>query len=70
MFDQLFKDRDFVEPKDLDHAKIMSKTKQWQERENGRLNCIRSGKKIFYTQQLLQEYFEQSTQATRTQNVC
>ena len=61
MFEQLFKEKQFVEPKDLEAAKIMSKTKQWQERENGRLDCFRVGtKKILYTPEHLQAYFEQS----------
>jgi hypothetical protein len=38
----------------------MSKTKQWQEREEGRLNCFRVGtKKVLYTREQLQAYFEQ-----------
>ncbi len=61
MFEQLFKEKQFVEPKDLEAEKIMSKTMQWQEREKGRLKCFRVGtKKVLYTREHLQEYFEQT----------
>lgn len=62
MFDHLFKDRDVIEPKDLE--KYLSKTKQWQERNailpdgTPKLKCFRAGKKVFYTRQHLQSYFE------------
>ncbi|HEX8264720.1 MAG TPA: hypothetical protein VF596_04805 [Pyrinomonadaceae bacterium] len=62
MFEQLFKDKQFIEPKDLELAKILSKTKQWQERENGRLKCFRAGKKIFYTREHIRDYFAMSGQ--------
>ncbi len=61
MFEHLFREKQFVEPKDLASAKIMSKAKQWQEREAGRLKCFRVGtKKVLYTREHLADYFEQS----------
>lgn len=52
----------FYTPKDLAEKGIMSKTKQWQEREDGKLKCFRVGKKIFYSEKHLQDYFESSEQ--------
>ena len=61
MFEQLFKEKQFVEPKDLETAGIISKTKQWQAREDGFLQCIRVGKKVFYLQEHLADYFAKAT---------
>lgn len=67
MFEQLFGKKQFVEPKDLEAAGIMSKTMQWQERERGRLECFRVGtKKILYTPEHLQTYFERTTQGGKS----
>lgn len=52
----------FYTPNDLAEKRIMSKTKQWQERESGRLKCFRVGKKVLYTEKHLQDYFELSEQ--------
>jgi hypothetical protein len=61
MFEQLFNGKQFVEPKDLEAAKIMSKTMQWLERENGRLKYYRVGsKKVLYAREHLAAYFEQT----------
>lgn len=56
----------FYTPNDLAEKGIMSKTKQWQERENGSLKCFRVGKKVLYTDKHLQDYFDLSTNATAT----
>lgn len=50
----------FYTPNDLADKRIMSKTKQWQERKCGRLKCIRIGKKILYRPENLQAYFDLS----------
>lgn len=65
MVENLFKNRDFVEPKDLEQAGLMSKTMQWQERERGLLECFRVGsRKILYTPEHLQRYFERNQKAS------
>ena len=57
----------FYTPSDLAENGIMSKTKQWQERENGRLKCFRVGtKKILYTEKHLQDYFALSAKEQET----
>lgn len=53
-------DEKLYTPKDLAECGLMSKTKQWQERESGRLKCFRVGKKIFYSKSHLQDYFSLS----------
>lgn len=59
MFEHLFKERQFIEPKDLEAARIMSKVQQWTERESGRLQCFRVGtRKILYSREHLAAYFE------------
>ncbi len=50
----------FYTPNDLADKGVMSKTKQWQERESGKLKCFRVGKKVLYTERHLQDYFETS----------
>lgn len=56
----------FYTPNDIAEKGIMSKTKQWQERENGNLKCFRVGKKVLYTEKHLQNYFELSATAQTT----
>ncbi len=60
MIENLFKNRDFVEPKDLEAAKILSKTKQWELRKSGELPHIRCGKKVLYSRQNLESFFARS----------
>lgn len=57
----------FYTPNDLANKGIMSKTKQWQERECGRLKCFRVGKKVLYTEKHLQDYFEMSEKSLEQQ---
>ena len=65
MFEKLFEGRDVIEPKHLEEKKIMSKTFQYYEREAGRLGHFRVGKKVFYTRQHIENYFEQSTEPAK-----
>lgn len=44
-------------PKELDKQKILSLVQQWKERERGRLQCYRIGRKILYGEHHLTEYF-------------
>jgi hypothetical protein len=63
MLEKLFQQKDLIEPKDLDTAKILSKVKQWELRkryENGKpggLAHLRVGKKVFYSRQHLENFF-------------
>jgi hypothetical protein len=57
MIENLFRERDFVEPKHLESAKILSKTAQWQLRKTGVLPHLRIGKKVLYSRHHLETFF-------------
>lgn len=46
-------------PKELDEKKILSLVQQWKERNRGRLQCYRIGRKIFYGEHHLAAFFAQ-----------
>jgi hypothetical protein len=44
-------------PKEIAELKILCLASQWKERRCGRLHCYRLGRKIFYGQKHLDDYF-------------
>lgn len=52
----LFEGKDFVTPNDLAEARILSRSKQVDERNRGRLRCLKLGGKVLYTQQHITDY--------------
>jgi hypothetical protein len=45
-----------ITPKQLRDARVISLQKQFEEREAGRLKCIRIGKKVLYRESHITEY--------------
>ena len=53
---KLFEGKDFITPEELATARILSRSKQFEERNRGRLHCLKLGAKVYFTEQNILDY--------------
>lgn len=62
---EVFK-RKLVTPRQVAESGLMSLVKQWQLRKAGKLEYVKVGSRIFYSEEILNRFLENSTVATQT----